>query len=358
MIHSLTELLDRAHEEDAAHRTAQSPIPHQPLTSTRGEHQITTLAIASLRPADSPRLGGMDEEHIAQLASVETPLPPILVDRRTLRVIDGMHRLVAALAQGRTTIEVEFFDGTPEEAFLCSVITNVTHGLPLSQADRRAAAARIIASQPNMSDRVIARASGLGAKAVATIRRAASDSLPPMTSRVGMDGKVRPLDAADRRYKAAKVLEDRPDASIREVARIAGISPATASDVRRRIREGQAPVPVRLAAEKPARGAEVPAQATAPSQERKPDLLPVDATAIMKRLLRDPSLRHKEEGRRLLRLLQQNSITSEDWYSLTTAVPPHSAALISRMARMVADSWLGLAQELDGHARGGARDAS
>ncbi|MFJ7277130.1 transcriptional regulator [Kitasatospora sp. NPDC098663] len=356
MIHSVAELLERTHEEGTDHHAINSPILHQTLTPARNEHQIATLAISSLRPADSPRLGGLDHEHIAQLAGVETLLPPILVDRRTLRVIDGMHRLLAALARGFTTVEVEFFDGTSDEAFLCSVMANVTHGLPLSQADRRAAAARIIASQPNMSDRVIARASGLGAKAVASIRRAAADSLPQMTARVGMDGKVRPLDAADRRYKAAEVLESRPDASIREVARIAGISPATASDVRRRLREGKAPVPVRLTADRPAGDTSTHAQLPAEIVERKPDPVPVDGSAIMKRLLRDPSLRHKEEGRRLLRLLQQSAITPEEWYSLMTAVPPHSASLISQLARLVAESWLSLAQELDEHVRGTVRE--
>ena len=61
-----------------------------------------------------------------------------------MRVVDGMHRLLAALLNGRQTIEAELFDGTADEGFLRAVRENVVHGLPLSQADRRAAAARII----------------------------------------------------------------------------------------------------------------------------------------------------------------------------------------------------------------------
>ena len=44
--------------------------------------------------------------HIARLAEAETRLPPILVDRRTMRVIDGMRRLIAASLKGQETIDV------------------------------------------------------------------------------------------------------------------------------------------------------------------------------------------------------------------------------------------------------------
>ncbi len=299
------------------------------------------LPIASLWPGDSPRLQGVDQEHVARLAEIETPLPPILVDRRTLKVIDGMHRLLAALAQGRRTIHAEFFDGTEEDAFLCAVMANVTHGLPLSQAERRAAAARIITSQPRMSDRAIARASGLGAKAVAAIRRNAVGAAPCMGTRIGMDGKVRPLDAAEGRRRAAEVLAERPEASLREVARITGISPATVSDVRKRLQEGRPPTPVRSATTAHSR------HFRKAKDDRKGRPEQVNPVPVVEKLLRDPSLRHKEEGRHLLRLLQQNAIGPEVWYELTTAVPPHCGALIGKLARQFAQSWLGFAEELD-----------
>ena len=88
-----------------------------------------------------------------------------------MRVIDGMHRLMAASLQARETIEVMFFDGSAADIFLCAVQENVTHGLPLSQADRRAAAERIITSHPHMSDRAIGQAAGLAAKTIAAIRK-------------------------------------------------------------------------------------------------------------------------------------------------------------------------------------------
>jgi hypothetical protein len=52
--------------------------------------------VLSLRAGESLRLNGEDKTHVERLAEAEGPLPPILVERRSLRVIDGMHRLLAA----------------------------------------------------------------------------------------------------------------------------------------------------------------------------------------------------------------------------------------------------------------------
>ena len=145
----------------------------------------------SIRPADSPRLNGEDKAHIARLSQTETPLPPILVDRRTMRVIDGMHRLMAASQQGRETIDVIFFEGSDADVFLRGVQENVAHGLPLSQADRRAAAERIIASHPHMSDRAIGHSVGLAAKTVAVIRRDSGGKTAQSDARMGRDGLLR-----------------------------------------------------------------------------------------------------------------------------------------------------------------------
>ncbi|WP_416986248.1 transcriptional regulator [Streptomyces sp. T028] len=248
--------------------------------------------------------------------------------------------------KGQETIEVEFFDGSAEDAFLRGVTANVTHGLPLSHADRKSAAARIVASHPHMSDRAIARASGLGAKTVATIRRSSSDALTCVNARVGSDGKVRPLNSAEGRLKAAEVLAERPEASLREVARIAGISPATVSDVRRRIAVGELPVTVRTGAADPHEDAAVPAQDLGVRNSRSPKRLEqVDPTPVIKKLLRDPSLRHNEEGRNLLRLLQQNAIAMSS--ELTVAVPPHCRELVVKLARQYAETWYEFARELE-----------
>ncbi|GAA1218163.1 ParB N-terminal domain-containing protein [Kitasatospora nipponensis] len=311
--------------------------------------RFATVPIALLLPGESPRSEGPDAEHVARLAELDAPLPPILVERRTMRVIDGIHRLMAAFWKGHEAIEVEFFDGTAEEAFLRAVEANITHGLPLSRADRRAAATRIIVSHPQMSDRAIARAAGLGAKAVAAIRRGSVDTVPQLHVRVGRDGKVRPLSSVEGRKRAAELIAEDPQASLREVARLAGISPATVSDVRRRLEAGQAPVADRSvqSAASDAATVSVPRQRTG----RRMRPVPPDPATVLEKLLRDPALRHKEEGRHLLRLLQQNAVGMQDWSGLTSVVPTHCGDLVVDLARRCAEVWEEFAQELDDRVR-------
>ena len=124
------------------------------------------IRIESLAPADSPRLAGEIHEHAQRLAESECDLPPILVHRPTMRIIDGTHRVKAMAYRGRDEIEAEFYDGSLEDAFVLSVHANVRHGLPLSLADRRAAARRILNTHADWSDRAIAQLTGLSAKTI------------------------------------------------------------------------------------------------------------------------------------------------------------------------------------------------
>jgi hypothetical protein len=69
----------------------------------------------------------------------------------------------------------------------------VSHGLPLSLADRRAAVERIVTSHPALSDRAIARIAGVGADAVAAGRKRSTAAVAQLDGRVGRDGRVRPV---------------------------------------------------------------------------------------------------------------------------------------------------------------------
>ncbi|MFE0208433.1 ParB N-terminal domain-containing protein [Streptomyces sp. NPDC058985] len=319
----------------------------------KGEHEqeVAHVAVSSLRLGDSPRLDGESVEHVARLAETDAQLPPILVNRQTMQVIDGTHRLLAAELRGYETIGVVFFDGSAEDAFLWAVKANVDHGLPLSLADRRAAAARILATHPGMSDRSIARTSGLGAKTVAAIRRRSTDVGQQLNKRIGRDGKVRPLNSAEGRHRAAEVMAERPNASLREVARLAGISPATVSDVRKRLRAGEPPAPVQPEAADRDHDSAATNAASRPRRDRQTRLTPSDPRYMLEKLLRDPSLRHKEEGRQLLRLLQHNAMVTQEWSGLTAAVPMHCGSLIVDLARQFAATWSGFADELDDRVR-------
>jgi ParB-like chromosome segregation protein Spo0J len=324
---------------------------------------VEAVPVLSLRPADSPRLNGEDKAHIARLVETETPLPPILVDGRSMRVIDGMHRLMAASLQGRETIDVIFFEGTESDVFLRAVQENIAHGLPLSQADRRAAAERIIASHPHMSDRAIGHSVGLAAKTVAAIRKNSSEDTPQSSARIGRDGKVRPLDSGKGRRRAAELLTQQPEASLRDVARAAGISPATVLDVRKRLERGEPPVP-----ERPSTPRKSPVNddvtdgnaGTRPGDGdtsvsaiplRSRALTSPDPAAAVEKLLRDPSLRGNERGKGMLRLLHVNAVGAEQLPDAAAAVPAHCVGIVVQLARQYALMWQDFARELDGRAR-------
>ncbi|MEU0742896.1 transcriptional regulator [Streptomyces sp. NPDC006134] len=313
------------------------------------DQNVEHVPISSLVPGYSPRLRGEDAAHVARLAELDDSLPPILVERSTMRVIDGMHRIMAACAKGRATIGVRFFDGAAEEAFLLAVRSNMAHGLPLSREDRWAAAERILAQWPHLSDRAVARTAGISPRTVAALRSASTGVTPYPKARRGTDGKVRPLDGAAGRRRAAELLTERPHASLREVARHVGISPATVSDVRRRLASGRSPVPERDG-KRPAAAESRASTRDGAAGETVSVVRPVRPAgdSPMDKLLRDPSLRHKESGRQLLRWLQRSAVERRELLMMAEAVPSHCTDLVADLARKYADMWAEFAREVGG----------
>ncbi|MFJ8958966.1 ParB N-terminal domain-containing protein [Lentzea sp. NPDC102401] len=307
------------------------------------------VPVRLLHSADSPRLEGADDAHANVLAESETRLPPILVHHNTMRVIDGAHRLRAATLRGEQEIQARFFCGSEADAFVLAVEANVTHGLPLSRADRHAAAERIINSHPQWSDRTVATTTGLAAKTVASIRKRATiaGEVPLLSARVGRDGRVRPVDAANGRRKAGSLLRENPTASVRQIAARAGVSQGTVRDVRDRLARGEDPLPPRQRADsKPDGGSESPAGSVA--RRRIPEIAATSQTRVvlLERLKQDPSLRFSEAGRRLIRLLDVHSVGEPEWDRLLGAVPAHCQLTVAELVRACADMWQDLASKI------------
>jgi hypothetical protein len=173
-----------------------------------GDAAPEQVPVSALLPADSSRVAGENTDHARLLAGVKVPLPPIVVHRPSMRVIDGMHRLQAARMRGDEVISVLFFEGQEADVFVLAVELNQAHGLPLSRADRRAAAQRIIESHPEWSDRRIAEATGLAAATVGSIRRCSTVQTEQSNARggrVGRDGRVRPSDGGEGRRRAGEL---------------------------------------------------------------------------------------------------------------------------------------------------------
>lgn len=294
------------------------------------------------------------------LAAAGGALPPITVRRGTLQVIDGRHRVRAALLNGQTVIAARQVDCDDGAAFVLAVKENVTHGLPLSLADRKAAAASIIAAHPNWSDRVVAECTGLSDKTVSGLRAAGRAAIPAnptgparlagVDSRLGKDGRLRPVNPAARRRKAAAMLKDSPAAGLREIARLTGLSPATVGDVRRRIERGEDPVPARYSMVKEPSNPSTPSVGvrSRPPRTRAEPALAVDLAELLGELTRDPSLKFTGTGRRLVCWLRRYAVSAESYRELAESIPDRWALPVARLARGCAAAWVRLAEELEG----------
>lgn len=300
---------------------------------------VTSVRLDRLVFARPVRSEGQSPDHIDRLVEAQWPVTPILVHRPTMRVIDGAHRVAAARIKGLTHIDACFFDGAEHEAFLLSVQENVTHGLPLSLPDRRAAAVRILAANPAWSDRSISSVTGLSDKTIAGIRRATAEN-PQSEHRIGRDGRHRPTNAAAARQLAAELILARPGASLRDIAQQVGISPSTVRDVRLRLNRGQSPV--RPPRPVPSVGSDSGSgRAKAPSSNT-----PSDISTILTCLSRDPALRMSTAGRELIRWLHTHAISPDEVKRVFATTPPHCADHLVELAQRCATNWTLVAKVL------------
>lgn len=312
------------------------------------EAKSARLSVSSVLPGDSPRIAGEDRDHVRRLAEIEVDLPPIVIHRQTGRVIDGMHRLQAALLRGDANIAVEYFDGTEIEAFIRSVQLNIAHGLPLTYEDREAAALRIIETHALWSDRVIAELAGLSAPTIGALRNRVTESDSQLNTRLGRDGRVRPLDATAGRLRASAVITDRPDLSLRAIARQAGVSVGTARDVRARMGRGEDPVLSRNSRSRKGDDSVRPRSAAADVHPLPGNAVDADYMATLEVLQRDPSLRFTDNGRFLLRLLGMLSIGGGyDPADLAGSIPEHCRDRMTLMARRNSEWWRQVADAIE-----------
>ena len=228
--------------------------PQASLEWLRSLEEVT-LPISSLGLGQSPRRVPQDPDHARMLAEVGEVLPPILVHSETMTIIDGRHRVLAARLRGETLIPARLFHGTYEEAYLLGVRLNIAHGKPLTLAERLGAASQILKSGPNLSDRAIAAICGLSPRTIGARRKASPQS--DETSRVGEDGRTRPLNTQVARRQAADLIIAFPDDSNRSIGRSVGLSEGTVRNVRRQINRAadtsskKSDKPVRLSSGKP-----------------------------------------------------------------------------------------------------------
>jgi hypothetical protein len=318
---------------------------------------VFRLPMSSLGPGIFLRQAGTDAAHVQLLADAagSGELPAILVQKSSLRIVDGMHRIAAAKLRGEETINARFVDCSDDEAFLLAVKSNTLHGLPLSRADRVAGAKRILDGHGDWSDRAVAAATGLSAKTIAGLRHHSEGEVRELDKRLGRDGKWRPVRGIEGRKRVAEYLAVCPDASIREVAREADVSLGTVHDVRARLRRGLDPTDVgrRPAADRAASGpaegtgrdSSSPRNGTGPPT-RRPCTLAPSWPEISPKLASDPTIRYTENGRKFLRWMATRIMQPGEWKEFAEAVPAHWAKDISLVAESVSAAWLEFADQL------------
>jgi hypothetical protein len=239
-------------------------------------------------------------------------------------------------------IQVLWCEGDEHDAFAMAVQSNVAHGLPLSLADRRQAAVRIIRSHPHLSDRMIASIVNLAASTIGVIRARSSAHPAPSDARIGRDGRMRPLNTCEARRLAGELLHESPDAPLREIAKSTGLALATVQDVRKRMRNGRDPVPSRQR-----RRAFASEQA---DESARPTTSPIrqrDYRTALANLTKDPSLRYTDVGRMLLVWLQTGPTDLDGQSRIAEQLPPHCLEVVATLARAHAAAWQEFVHQLE-----------
>jgi ParB-like chromosome segregation protein Spo0J len=317
-----------------------------------------SIQISLLTPGVQLRADGIDPAHVRVLADAaeSVRLPAILVQRNSLRVIDGKHRVEVANLRGESVISARIVDCTDAEALVLAIKSNTLHGLPLSRADRNSGAERVLAAHPDWSDRAVACVTGLSAKSVASLRNSADDARFS-GKRLGRDGKRHPVMPTEGRRRAAEFMLAHPEASLRQIAREADVSLGTAHVVREKIRCGgdsvssasgrQAGPRGRASAQASEEAAVVPVSPIRPSavapgrggRSRR-------WSAIAAKLASDPSLRYTEGGRTFLRWMTGHCLQEDEWEEFVDTIPQHWLPEIVKIAVSMSEEWGQFAQKL------------
>jgi hypothetical protein len=180
--------------------------------SERGERVQLAIESVDRRAADWPRLA-TDADRVAYFREVFDDLPPIVVEAGSNRLIDGWHRVEAALALGRELIAAEAILAPPDGILAASLGYAARTAKPLTRAERRRAIELLLREQPARSDRWLASIAGVSPASVASIRAELEfrGQVTAAEQRVGRDGRERSLPRREPRDESAPAYEPEID---------------------------------------------------------------------------------------------------------------------------------------------------
>jgi hypothetical protein len=285
---------------------------------------IVRVPIHRLVVNGSPRLSRPDQDHISMLAQVCEDLPPIVVHRRTMTVIDGVHRLEAFRLQGAKDVRVRFFDGNDQEAFVEAVRLNRAHGKPLTLQERQQAAVRVLRIHPEWSDRAIARLCGLSPKTVGARRQRQAGEFAQLTYRVGLDGKTRRVDASiDKRRQ-------RRNGTSSHLARLPEPDPSASG--------GETST---------GKGAQLRQQVVAEPRSGWWHGDPSATSRPKQLLMKDAAWQSTDTGRAFARWFDAHQVVGDDWVGCVGELPLSRLIEVGEAARSSATTWQQLADAVE-----------
>jgi hypothetical protein len=263
--------------------------------------------------------------------------PPIIVDQTTGTIIDGAHRVLAARQLGRHRIAAHLFTGSRQEALVMAIHSNVSHGMPLSLAEREAAAQMVLCTYPDWSDRRIGEVCGISGKTVGSLRNRATAELTHMNGRLGRDGRRRPTNSEERRREITALLTRNPEVSIRQIARTVDVSPTTVMNIRRRIESAR-------------NGAEG-SGSTQPDGRDSAAAQPSGRDQCFTSWTSDPAILSMNEGPRFAEWLEGHRIADREWVDYVDHIPLSRLFQLNEYAQQQSEGWTRLAHALEIAAR-------
>jgi ParB-like chromosome segregation protein Spo0J len=282
------------------------------------------VELSSLRFGLSPRSSEPSPQRVRLVAAMIDSCPPIIVERSSCSIVDGVHRVLAARTLGRKTIRARLFEGSHGDAIVVAIRANVVHGLPLTLAEREAGAQRILSIHPQWSDRRIGEVCGLSGKTVASLRNRPTAEVPQLDARVGADGRRRPADPEKQRAEIAKRLAENPTLSLRRVAQLVHASPSTVGSVKRQM------------------GVEVIGDASSRKLARGAKCSDDDdegPAAVVADLGRALVLREARDNSDCDEWLDRRSTDYDDWTASLAAIQPDTITVWAAYARAQAGRW-------------------
>jgi ParB-like chromosome segregation protein Spo0J len=143
-------------------------------------------------PTLQPRVGGLDTDHVNALQENPAAWPPlVVVERGGYILVDGFHRYAAAQNLGLESIPVAIHE-LPSDGDLRALAfaLNARHGRPLTLADRRAEAERLLSENAAVSNLEVSRLTALSPSTVASVREQleAKATIPATEQRVNRSG--------------------------------------------------------------------------------------------------------------------------------------------------------------------------